>query len=74
MAYAQEMRMIAAEADRREVAIKRLAFAYDTFGRFDQGGVPIKYADGTIAMDAEKAKRRLEDAIRAVIGLPPLEA
>ncbi len=74
MAYAQELRMIAAEADRREQAIGRLSFAYDVFKNYRDGAQPVTYADGTVAMDVEKATAQLEEAIRAVIGLPPLEA
>ncbi len=73
MAYAQELRMIAAEADRREQAIVRLASAYQASEYFANGGENALSADGTILLDAEMAKKKLEEAIRAVIGLPPLE-
>jgi hypothetical protein len=70
-AYAQELRMIAAEADRREEALNRLAFCFDTYLTFTRDGrEPTKYADGSIAMDAERAIDQLEEAIAAAIGLP----
>lgn len=75
MAYGHELRMIAMEAERREEAISRLAFCFDTYLDFTQNGrQPTTCADGSVTMDANGATRQLCEAIRAVLGLPPDDA
>lgn len=71
MAYAQELRMIAHEAERREEALDRLAFCFDVYlNHTEDGCEPITYADGSVAMDARKATAQLHEAIIEVLGLP----
>jgi hypothetical protein len=71
MSYANELSRIAVEADRQELAIQRLDLCFNWYLEFTRDGrEPTKYADGTIAMDAAKASRQLEEAICNLLGYP----
>ena len=64
MAYAQELRMIAAEAERCEKAIGRLAFCFDEY---------LHHAVHSLDTDnltPAEATAHLCNAICAVVGLP----
>lgn len=65
MSYGQELRMIAAEAERREQALGRLAFCFEVWLDFTQNA-----AKPTEDMNAARATAQLANAIRASIGLP----
>jgi hypothetical protein len=65
MAYAQELKMIAAQAEKQEEALSSLAFCFDVYLEHNRRGErePTLYADGTIAMDSVKSTQQLVNAI-----------
>lgn len=70
--YGTQLANIAAECDRRENALHRLAQCYDTYCHFSEDGQePTRFADGTIEMDADGSLQQLLDAVVNAIGLPP---
>jgi hypothetical protein len=71
MSYANELSRIAVEANRQELAIQRLAQCFDWHLEFTRDGrEPTKYADGTVAMDAARAIKQLEEAICDLLNYP----
>ena len=63
---AQQLRSFAAEYERREEALKRLAFCYDIYLEFNRDG-----HEATEHMDPLKSTEQLLAAVRNALDLPP---
>lgn len=70
--HSQDLLMFAHSYAKQEEDISSLKFCYDVFLNYtEHGGEPTKYADGSIAMNAEKATEQLKEAIERVLRYPP---
>lgn len=69
--HSQDLVFHAHQLATQERNLSDLASCFDTYLEFARDGrEPTKFADGTVAMDANGATRQLENAIRRVLGLP----
>jgi hypothetical protein len=72
--YAEQLRSIASECERRSAALMDLAFCFDVYlDHTENNAKPTHYADGSVAMNAEKATEQLKEAICRAIGLKPMK-
>jgi hypothetical protein len=64
-----DLQCLAHRLEEHEKTLDRLASCFDTYIEFNRDGrEPSRFADGTVAMDADKSRRQLDVAIAALLG------